>query len=328
MRRLFLLVFYRAPWLVPALLLLLMVWRVPAFRHGDYWVELSHQHFTITALALVLTPVILTGGIDLSVGAVSVLTSVVIGALWRDAGLPIAGAVAGGLAAAVLAGALNGGLVLAGVYPLVATLATAELFRGFAAALSADRPVSRFPPALETLWRTDRAGLPLPVYGIAVVFMLMYLLVHQTWLGRILFALGDNERAARFAGLPVRRTKLGLYLCSALVAGVCGLTSVMEYGTAKAEADKSLELVAITCVVLGGVRITGGAGNVAGTLLGTLTLAALWNGLQDLAADWRETLIGVLLLAVAVTNETAARLAGNTIEKVPAQPGPNRRPRS
>src|SRR5262249_6009531 len=161
------------------------------------------------------------------------------------------------------------------VLPLVATLATRELFRGLAFTLSGDRPVDRFPPALGTVWRTPWLGVPLSVLGFGFLLVITYLVVHHTWVGRMLFALGDNEQAARFGGVPVRRLKLGLYAWSGIVAGVCGAVLVMNYGTAKADAEKSLELTAIACVVLGGVRITGGAGTVAGTFLGIVTVITL-----------------------------------------------------
>jgi ribose/xylose/arabinose/galactoside ABC-type transport system permease subunit len=295
------------PLLLTGLLLAAVVMRVPAFLKPDYWAELSHQSFAFAALALALTPIVLTGGIDLSVGSASVLAGVVIGALWRDVGLPVGLAIAGGLLAGLLAGAVNGGLVTLGVLPLVATLATRELFRGLALALSGDRPVEQFPAPLEDFWRSDPAGLPVPAYGLAVLFLLTYLTVHHTWVGRAVYAVGDNEVAARFAGLPVRGIKFGLYLWSGAVAGLCGLASVLQYRTAKAEADRSLELAAVACVVLGGVRITGGAGHVGGTLLGVLTLTALQAGLLNAAPEWRETVVGGLLLAVALANEGAAR---------------------
>jgi ribose/xylose/arabinose/galactoside ABC-type transport system permease subunit len=122
----------------------------------------------------------------------------------------------------------------------------------------------------------------------------------------MVYALGDNEEAARFAGLPVRGLKLGLYGCMGLVAGLCGAALVMEDQTAKADAYPALELVAIACVVLGGIRITGGAGHVAGTLVGIITVCVLWAALENVAA-WRETATGALLIAIAIANETAAR---------------------
>jgi rhamnose transport system permease protein len=195
--------------------------------------------------------------------------------------------------------------------PLVATLATRELFRGLAMSLSGDNPVNRFPPAAGGFWQQSFLGVPLPLAVLAALFLLTYLVVHHTWIGRMVFALGDNEQAARFAGVPVRRVKLGLYGWCGLVAGLCGASFVMQYGTAKADAQPYLDLLAIACVVMGGIRITGGAGHVVGTLLGIVTVLALQAGLQSglyqLPSGWRDILTGAVLVAVAIINEATAR---------------------
>jgi ribose/xylose/arabinose/galactoside ABC-type transport system permease subunit len=311
----------RAAVLIALALLAVVLLRVPAFRRTDAWVELLHANFSTALLALALTPVILTGGIDLSVGSVTVFSAVVIGVLSRDAGWPIGWALAGGVLAGLLAGVANGLLVTVGVMPLVATLATRELFRGLALTLSRNQPVDEFPEGLEEFWRTPLWGLPLPLYGILGVFVLTYVVVQHTWVGRMIYAVGDNEQAARFAGVPVRGVKLGLYAWCGLVAGVCGVATVLEYEDARAGADQSLELAAIACVVLGGVRITGGAGHVAGTLLGIVTLTTLLGGLVTVAARWRDTITGGLLLVVALVNEAAARY-GESRAAEPAAPGP------
>ncbi|HJT76595.1 MAG TPA: ABC transporter permease, partial [Gemmataceae bacterium] len=302
-------------WLLAELILLTMVLLVPAFHRPGYWLQLGPLYFAVAALALAETPVMLTGGIDLSIGSVTVFASVVIGALWHDLGLPIGWAVAGGVLAGLLAGISNGVLVNAGVMPLVATLATRELFRGLALTLSGDTAVSRFPPILRTVWHSAPLGVPLPVLVLALLFVVTYLVVHHTWLGRMVYAIGDNERAARFAGVPVQRVKLGLYTGCGLVAGVCGASLVMKYGAAKADAEPVLDLLAIACVVMGGIRIVGGAGNVAGTLLGTVTVVALLAGMGSIASAWRDTLTGAVLVVVAVVNEAAARWSQITSRK-------------
>jgi ribose/xylose/arabinose/galactoside ABC-type transport system permease subunit len=307
----------RTPWLLAGLILLTMVLLVPAFRRPGYWLTLGEQYFATAALALALTPVMLTGGIDLSVGSVAVFASVVIGALWRDLGWPLEWAMAGGVLAGGLVGLGNGTLVNVGVMPLVATLATRELFRGLAMSLSGDNPVNRFPPAASAFWQQSLLGVPLPLAVLAALFLLTYLVVHHTWVGRMVFAIGDNEQAARFAGVPVQRVKLGLYGWCGLVAGLCGASLVMQYGTAKADAQPYLDLLAIACVVMGGIRITGGAGHVVGTLLGIVTVVALLSGMYQVPSGWRETLTGAVLVAVAVVNEATARWTALPVVREP-----------
>jgi ribose/xylose/arabinose/galactoside ABC-type transport system permease subunit len=313
----------RTPLLLAGLILLTMVLLVPAFRRPGYWATLGEQYFATAALALALTPVMLTGGIDLSVGSVAVFASVVIGALWRDLGWPLEWAVAGGILAGGLVGLANGTLVNVGVMPLVATLATRELFRGLALSLSGDTPVNRFPPAATAFWQGSFLGVPRPLAVLGALLVLTYLVVHHTWAGRMVFAIGDNEQAARFAGVPVRRVKLGLYGWCGLVAGLCGAALVMQYGTAKADAQPYLDLLAIACVVMGGIRIIGGAGHVGGTLLGIVTVVALQAGMYALPSgwsSWRDTVTGAVLVAVAVINEATARWTSLPVVREPVAP--------
>jgi ribose/xylose/arabinose/galactoside ABC-type transport system permease subunit len=299
----------RASWLLAAVIVAVIVLRVSAFQRPAYWLSLPREYFATAALALALTPIMLTGGIDLSVGSTTVLVTVVIGALWRDLGWPMEWALPAGVALGLAAGFANGSLVIAGVPPLVATLATRELYRGLAHTVSGANPVDRLPPELRSFWNMAPLGLPLPLLVLGGLFLVSYLFVHHTWMGRMVFALGDNEQAARFAAVPVRRLKLGLYGWSGLVAGLCGAALVMKTGAAKADAEKSLELLAIACVLLGGIRIVGGAGHVAGTLLGIVTVCILLAGMNSIASNWRDTLTGCTLVAVALTNEAAARWA-------------------
>jgi ribose/xylose/arabinose/galactoside ABC-type transport system permease subunit len=297
------------PWLLAVLLLLVLVANVSAFGKARYWLSLAPQFFAIAALAIALTPIVLTGGIDLSVGSTAVLSSVLVGVVFRDLGAPIGVALIAGVLGGLCCGLFNGLLVNLGVLPLVATLATRELFRGLALALSGDNPVTQFPPELNALWVRPLLGLPVSLWGLIVLWLIAYAVVHHTWPGRMLLALGDNSEAARFAALPVRRLQLGIYAASGLVAGLCGVGLVLKYGAAKADAEQSLELLAIACVVMGGIRITGGAGHLGGTLVGILTVCALLAGLSAAASTWRDTLTGVVLIAVAVLGEAAARWA-------------------
>jgi ribose/xylose/arabinose/galactoside ABC-type transport system permease subunit len=293
------------PWLLAAVILVVMVAWKPAFQHGNYWVNFTKQYFAPAVLALALTPIVLTGGIDLSVGSVTVFTSVVVGILIRDAGWPLGAALAAGLLTGTTAGLLNGSLVSLGVVPLVATLATRELFRGLAYTIGGDSPVKGLSNSVTGLWSLRPLGVPLSLAIAAIVFVAVLLLVHFTWIGRMLFALGDNEMAARFAGVPVRRVKLTVYGFAGLAGGLCGCANVLRLGEASPSGEMSLDLTAIACVVMGGVRITGGVGHVVGTLLGIVTVVTLLAGLATVPPNVRDMVLGGLLIVVAVANEAA-----------------------
>jgi ribose/xylose/arabinose/galactoside ABC-type transport system permease subunit len=296
-------------WLVAAVVIAAAVALVPVLQRPPYWLQLCHQNFPIAALALALTPIVLTGGIDLSVGSMSVLASIVIASLAQRLGWPVEAALAAGAVVGLCAGLGNAMLVLLGIPALVATLATRELYRGLAYTVHGGTSFAAFPDAAVGWWNDRPGGLPVPLYVIGMVFVLTYVVVHRTWMGRMIFAMGDNEEAARFAAVPVRGIKLGLYAWAGLVAGVCGVAAVLEYRSARPETDQSLELAAIAAVVLGGVRVTGGSGHVGGTLLGIVTLMTVLAAVQAAAETWRDTITGGLLLMVAIGNEAGARYA-------------------
>jgi rhamnose transport system permease protein len=287
---------------------------VPALRHLAYWKGLPENYFETAVLALALTPIILTGGIDLSVGSVTVFAAMIAGVLLRDAHWPTAAALTAALAAGLLAGLANGTLVAVGVVPLVATLATRELFRGLASTISGGDRVSQLPAAVGSLWNTTVLGQPFALVLFAGLALVAYAIIHHSWMGRMIFAVGDKEVAARFAGVPVKRLKLGLYVASGLLAGLCGAAYVAHHRSASADVHKSLDLTAIACVVLGGVRVTGGSGHVSGTLLGIVTVVAVLEFLTDAWPEGRDVALGALLIAVAVSNEAGRRTAARRMQ--------------
>ncbi len=309
MNLVFRLLLRRLPLLTATILLLTLLANVRALGKVDYWFTLSQQYFPAAALALALTPIILTGGIDLSVGSLTVLSSIVVGVLWRDAGLSLQLAIVGGILAGLLGGLANGFMVSLGVLPLVATLATRELYRGLGRLLIDDHGVTNFPPWMSDYWHRDWLGLPLSLWALLVLMGFSAILVHRSWVGRAIYALGENATAARFAAVPVRGVQLGIYAWSGLIAGICGVTLLPQYGAAKADAEMTLELLAITCVVIGGVRVTGGSGNVGGVCLGIVTIVALQGGIDSIDASWRDTVLGAILLSVALVGEAGQRAA-------------------
>jgi rhamnose transport system permease protein len=265
----------------------------------------------IGLLALVMTPVILTGGIDLSVGSLLGLCAVCFGKFWRDAGMtwPLAAVLTLGLGA--LAGSVNALLITRlRLPPLIVTLGSFSLFRGLAEAIT--RGVDNFTgfPADYLAFGQGYYGgvIPAQVPVFAVVAMALWLLVHRTTFGRSFRAIGFAPEGARYAGLPVERRLALVYVLSGVVAALAALIYVARVGQAKADAGTGYELLAITAVVLGGTSIFGGVGTVHGTLLGVALLAVLKNGLtlSDQPSELAGILIGGLLLAV-LTGEAALK---------------------
>jgi len=259
----------------------------------------------IGLLALAMTPIVLTGGIDLSVGSLLGLCAVLFGKLWQDAGLsPVTagictlgfGALAGGFNAALIAGLR--------LPPLIVTLGTYSLFRGLAEALTRGVDTyTNFPASFLWLGQERFLGVPVQAWLLLVVALSVWGLVHRTAFGRSYRAIGFSPEGARYAGIPVQRRVAFLYILAGVVAALAAIIYTARVGQAKADAGTGYELFAITAVVLGGASIFGGIGSVPGTLLGVAAIAVLGNGLVH-ARQPRELsglLTGaLLLLAVAV----------------------------
>jgi ribose/xylose/arabinose/galactoside ABC-type transport system permease subunit len=270
------------------------------FGSLDNTFDIVRHSVEIGLLALVMTPIILTGGIDLSVGSLLGLCAILFGKLWRDAGLSpvLAGACTLGIGA--LAGGLNATLITwLRLPPLIVTLGTYSLFRGLAEAITRGVDTfTNFPPSFLFLGQERFFGLPAQAPVFIIVAVLVWLLVHRTTFGRTFRAIGFAPEGARYAGLPVERRIAFVYVLAGVVAALAAIIYTARLGQAKADAGTGYELFAITAVVLGGTSIFGGIGSVHGTLLGVAAIAVLSNGLVH-ARQPREVagmLTGALLL--------------------------------
>jgi rhamnose transport system substrate-binding protein len=263
--------------------------------------EIMRLSVEIGLLAVALTPVITSGGIDLSVGSLMGLSAVVFGELWRDWGLPIIAAAVATFLLGALAGALNGVLITRGRIPaLIVTLGSFSLYRGLAEGLTGGVDnYTHFPPAFLFLGQGySVGGIPTQFPIFVLVGIAFWLLLHRSAIGRGLVAIGYSADGARYAGLPVDRLVGLVYLLSGLVASLAAVIYVAHLGQAKADAGTGYELAAITAVVLGGTSIFGGRGSIPGTVLGLFAIAVLQNGLRlaDLPAELAGVMTGLLLL--------------------------------
>jgi rhamnose transport system permease protein len=275
--------------------------------------EIGRLAVEIGLLALALTPVILTGGIDLSAGSLLGLTAVVLGMLWRDAGWPVGAAALAAVAIGGLGGALNALLVTRlRIPPLIVTLGSYSLFRGLAEGLTGGVDnFTRFPESFLFLGQGYWLGVvpaQLPLFVACAVAV--WLLVHHTTLGRAWSAIGFSADGARHAGIRVERCTTVAYLLSGLASGLAAVVYVSHVGQAKADAGTNYELAAITAVVLGGTSIFGGRGTVTGTLLGLFTIAVLQNGMRlaDQPAEAAGALTALLLISAIALKSAPAVL--------------------
>ncbi|PZN59605.1 MAG: ABC transporter permease [Proteobacteria bacterium] len=260
----------------------------------------------IGLIAIAMTFVIATGGIDLSVGSILGLVAILTGVLWQNVGLPLPLAVVGAIAAGTLAGLGNGIIITRfGVPPLIATLATLALYRGLAEGISQARSVRGYPDWFYVLGQGEVLGVPTQLWILFLAAILASILLAYTRWGRTVYAIGSNEVASRFSGLSVERTKLALYAASGFAASVAAVIFVSRVSTTRSDMGTGIELDAITAVVLGGTSIFGGRGTILGTVIGLCLIQALKNGLSlaGVKGDGTIMLIGaVLILAILASN--------------------------
>ena len=274
--------------------------------------EVTRLAVELGLLALALTPVIITGGIDLSVGSMMGLSAVVLGGLWRDAHWPMPVAIAAALILGALGGGLNA-LMIARLNcpPLIVTLGTFSLFRGVAEGLTRGIDnYSGFSSSFLFLGQGYVGGLiPAQLFVLLVAIAGWTWWLHRTTFGRSLYAIGYSAEGARYAGIPVRRRLGSVYLLSGLSSSVAAVIYVAHIGQAKSDAGTGYELMAITAVVLGGASIFGGRGTVLGTVLGLFAIVILQNGLRlnSQPAELAGILTGALLIGTILADRLSSR---------------------
>lgn len=281
------------------------------FAWGNFF-EVLRFSTELGLISVALTPIIITGGIDLSVGSTVGLAAVIFGVAWRDGHLPIPVAVGIALLAGCACGLVNALLIARLRLPaLIVTLGTYSLYRGIAEGIT-HGAVSYigFPKSFLALGQGYFARvipMQLPIF-IAVVAAYVVLL-HRSVIGRALYAIGFNEEGARYAGIPVRQRLALVYLLSGIVSSLAAVIYVAHLGLAKSDLGTGYELSAITAVVLGGTSVFGGRGTIFGTLLGLFFLSVLQNGMHLLAlpSELTGVLIGLLLLGIVSLDRVRAR---------------------
>ncbi len=256
-------------------------------------------------VALAMTFVIVTGGIDLSVGSILGLAAILLGVFWKDAGLPLPLAIAGALACGTLAGFGNGLIITRfNVPPLIATLATLALYRGLAEGISEARSVRGYPEWFFFFGQGEVLGVPLQLWLLGTLALAAAVVLGMTPFGRATYAIGANETVARFSGIRVNATKLWIYSAAGFLSALAAVVFVSRVTTTRSDMGTGLELDVITGVVLGGTSIFGGRGTIIGTALGLILIQALKNGLalSGVKGDGTIVVIGVVLIAAILVS--------------------------
>jgi ribose/xylose/arabinose/galactoside ABC-type transport system permease subunit/ABC-type sugar transport system substrate-binding protein len=292
----------------------------PSFASWGNFFEVLRFSVELGLLAVALTPILITGGIDLSVGSTIGLTAVLFGVMTQTAHLPITVAVLLSLLLGAAAGGLNA-LLIAGLRlpPLIVTLGTFSLYRGIAEGIThgavsfTGYPAGFLHFGQGYFWKVVPVQLPLFLLVVAAFAVLL----HRSIIGRSLYAIGFNAEGARYAGLPVRKRLALLYVLSGLVASLAAIIYVAHLGLAKSDLGTGYELQAIAAVVLGGTSVFGGRGTLFGSMLGLFFLSVLQNGmhLMALPSELYGVLTGALLLLIVSADRLRARQSTKPAEE-------------
>lgn len=296
-----------------ALVIVYALVNVPNFD-GPLTVKFLLQDIApILLIALPMTLIIITGEIDLSVASMLGLSAVVTGLLVQDHGLSVPVAALVALVVGLVAGLLNGFLVAyVGLPSLAVTIGTLALYRGIAVGLIGTKAVSDLPAHWQTLANKHlgTSSYPLIVVPIAVLAVVFALVLHFTPFGRGVYEIGLNSEAAHFSGVDVRRTKLVLFALSGVVSSFAGVFYLLRFNSANTDTGTGLELQVIAAVLLGGVSIFGGRGDLVGVLAGVLLIGVLQSALrlQQTSSDVIEIVIGVLLVLSVISTQLLDRV--------------------
>ncbi|MCL1950663.1 MAG: ribose ABC transporter permease [Turicibacter sp.] len=273
----------------------------PRFIQSQNILNLLRQVSINALIAFGMTFVILTGGIDLSVGATLALSSALSAGLMVS-GVPAIVAILAGIALGALLGAVNGLLITVGkMAPFIATLATMTLFRGLTLVYTDGNPITGLGDSVlfQMMGRGYVFGfIPFPVFIVLITFVGLFVLLHKTPFGRKTYAIGGNEKASFISGIKVDRMKLIIYSLSGALSALAGIILSSRLNSAQPNAGNAFELDAIAAVVLGGTSLTGGKGKILGTLIGVLIIGVLNNGLNLLGVSsfYQQVVKGVVIL--------------------------------
>ncbi|GMB09368.1 ribose ABC transporter membrane protein [Thermolongibacillus altinsuensis] len=286
------------------LLCIVLAFLSDSFFTVDNWLNILRQVSINALIAFGMTFVILTGGIDLSVGSVLALSSAIAAGLMAS-GMGGFSAIIIGIMAGLVMGALNGVIITKGrVAPFIATLATMTIFRGATLVYTEGRPITGFSDDIlfQMIGRGYFLGIPVPVVFMVVIYAVLYFVLKKTTFGRHTYAIGGNEEASRLSGIRVDRLKIWIYSLTGGLSALAGLILTSRLNSAQPTAGTAYELDAIAAVVLGGTSLSGGRGWIFGTFVGALIIGVLNNGLNllNVSSFYQQVIKGIVILLAVI----------------------------
>ncbi len=289
--------------IVFSIICLIISFIAPQFLTVSNWTIIITQVSINALLAFGVTFVIITGGIDLSLGSIVAVAGVSAAMLAHPDSYPVLVPVFAGLFAGLLIGAFNGFIITKSkIAPFIVTLGTMTIGRGLALILSNGRPVSNLSDSFVFIGSGKLMGIPLLIIILICMFIICSVILNKTILGRYIYAVGGNEQAARASGINVTQVKMAVYSISGVLAGLAGILLTSRITTGQPNAGAGFELDAIAAVVIGGTSTTGGKGSITGTLVGVLLIGVINNSLDllNVTSYYQQVVMGIIIIGAVV----------------------------
>jgi ribose/xylose/arabinose/galactoside ABC-type transport system permease subunit len=275
----------------------------PQFLTISNWSIIFTQVAINALLAFGVTFVIITGGIDLSIGSIVAVSGVIVATLGHPDQFPLIVPILGGLLTGLLIGILNGFLITKSkIAPFIVTLGIMTIGRGVALILSNGRPISNLSDSFNFIGGGEILGIPFPIIILIIVFSVCSIVLKKTVFGRYIYAVGGNEQAAWASGINVNQVKLAVYALCGLLSGLAGILLTSRITTGQPNAGVGFELDAIAAAVIGGTSTTGGIGTITGTLFGVILIGVLNNGLDllNVSSYYQQVAMGVIIIGAVL----------------------------
>lgn len=286
-----------------AIICLVLALSTPKFFTLSNLITIGTQVSINALLAFGVTFVIITGGIDLSLGSIVAVTGVIAATFAHPDTYPVIVPVLAGLAGGLATGAFNGLVITKSkVPPFIVTLGTMTIGRGLALILSKGRPVSNLSDAFNFIGGGNIAGIPFPIIILIVAFIICSIILNKTILGRYMYAVGGNEPAARASGIQVSKVKIWVYSLSGLLSALGGILLTARITTGQPNAGAGFELDAIAAAIIGGTSTAGGTGTMTGTLIGALLIGVISNSLDllNVTSYYQQVVMGAIIIGAVV----------------------------
>lgn len=288
--------------IILAVLFIIFTIMSPHFLNANNLFQISRQSAELGIIALAMSVVLITKGIDLSVASMASLTACTVGFLLIMEVSPFLAILIGIIVSAIL-GALNGILIaLIGLPPILVTLGTMTMFNGIALALTKGNAFSNFPDSFYVIGHGSLLGIPIPTVIFLILAIVIGVILSKTRMGISIYSIGSNEEAAKFSGVKIKSILLSVYIFTGVLTGIAGIIMASRVSTARADLGSTYLLMSVAVAVLGGIEITGGKGKITGTVLASFIFAILANGLNLIGVStFIQTMItGFILIFVLV----------------------------